>query len=67
MDIGKIVENRRKFLGVCQEDVAEMCGVSSKTIQKIENDKANPTFQTLQKILNVLGMEIIIDIKKTEL
>jgi transcriptional regulator with XRE-family HTH domain len=64
MDIGKRIEKRRKFLKIKQEDMAEICGVSSKSIQKIENDKANPTLKTLQKILDVLGMEIQIDIKK---
>jgi transcriptional regulator with XRE-family HTH domain len=64
MSFGNIIEERRKYLQIRQEDLAELCNVSTKTIQKIENDKANPTLKTLQKILDILGMEMIIGIKK---
>lgn len=64
MDFGNIIEERRKYLQIRQEDLAELCGVSTKSIQKIENNKANPTLQTLQKILGILGMEINVVIKK---
>lgn len=64
MNFGSIIEERRKYLQIRQEDLAELCGVSTKSIQKIENNKANPTLQTLQKILGILGMEINVVIKK---
>lgn len=64
MGFGKLIEERRKYLQIRQEDLAELCGVSTKSIQKIENEKANPTLKTLQKILDVLGMEISVAIKK---
>ena len=64
MRFGNIIEERRKYLQIRQEDLAELCNVSTKSIQKIESDKANPTLKTLQKILDVLGMEMIIGIKK---
>lgn len=64
MDFGKIIEERRKYLQIRQEDLAELCEISTKSIQKIENNKANPTLKILQKILNVLGMEMSIGIKK---
>ena len=64
MGFGKIIEERRKYLQIRQEDLAELCDISAKSIQKIENDKANPTLKMLQKILDVLGMEMSIGIKK---
>ncbi len=64
MKFGKIIEERRKYLKIHQEDLSELCNISTKSIQKIENDKANPTLKTLQSILDVLGMEITINIKK---
>lgn len=64
MKFGKLIEERRKYLQIRQEDLAEMCDISTKSIQKIENDKANPTLKTLEKILGVLGMEISFAIKK---
>ncbi len=64
MGFGKNIEERRKYLQIRQEDLAELCDISTKSIQKIENDKANPTLKLLQKILDVLGMEMSIGIKK---
>lgn len=64
MKFGKLIEERRKYLQIKQEDLAEMCEISSKSIQKIENDKANPTLKTLKKVLDVLGLEIRLEIKK---
>jgi len=64
MKFGKLIEERRKFLQIKQEDLAELCEISSKSIQKIENDKANPTLKTLKKILDVLGLEIRLEIKR---
>ena len=35
MSFGNIIEERRKYLQIRQEDLAELCNVSSKSIQKI--------------------------------
>lgn len=64
MKFGKLIEERRKYLQIRQEDLAELCEISTKSIQKIENDRANPTLKTLKKILDVLGMEMNVVIKK---
>jgi transcriptional regulator with XRE-family HTH domain len=63
-EIGQIIQKRRNFLSLKQEDLSEMTGITSKTIYLIENGKGNPSMDTLQKLLNVLGLEMIIDIKK---
>ena len=63
-EIGKIIRERRVFLNVKQEDLAEISGVAIKTIYAIESGKANPSAQTLIKLLQVLGMEINIQIRK---
>lgn len=64
-DVGNIIQKRREFFSLKQEDLAEMTGIASKTIYLIEKGKGNPSFETLQKILQILGMDIFIDIKKT--
>jgi transcriptional regulator with XRE-family HTH domain len=66
MNFGELIEDRRKFLQIKQEDLAELCGISTKSIQKIENNQANPTIHTLTKILEVLGMEIKIEVKQLD-
>lgn len=64
--IGEIIQERRQFLSLKQEDVAEMGNVTPKTIYLIERGKGNPSIETVQKILNVLGLEILIQIKQTD-
>ena len=65
-EIGAIVQRRREALSLKQEDLAEMGQVTPKTIYLIENGKGNPSLETLQKILDVLGLEILIQIKQTD-
>lgn len=65
-NIGTLIQQRRADLSLKQEDLSEMTGVTKKTIYLIESGKGNPSLQTLQKILLVLGLEINIDIKKTD-
>ncbi len=57
------IANRRKALGISQNDLAEMSGVSIATIKNIERGKGNPSFGTVEKILTVLGMEIIFKVR----
>ncbi len=66
LDIGKIVQERRSELRLKQQDLAEMAGVTIKSIYAIENNKGNPTLEVLKKVFNVLGLEIIIQIKSVE-
>jgi transcriptional regulator with XRE-family HTH domain len=63
--IGKLVRQRREILGLKQEDLAEISGVAIKTIYTIELGKGNPSFVTLTNLLEVLGMEVFVQIKKS--
>lgn len=58
MNIGKQIESRRKSLGISQADLAELSGVSLRTVSAIENDSANPSIEVLSKVLDVLGLAI---------
>ncbi len=64
-EIGILIQQRRLKLALKQEDMSEMAGVSTKTIQNIENGKANPSLKTLQKLSAILGLELIMQIKNT--
>ncbi len=66
IEIGEVIQKRRDSLSIKQEDLSEMTGITSKTIYLIENGKGNPSFDTLNKLLDVLGFEISIDIKKLD-
>jgi transcriptional regulator with XRE-family HTH domain len=45
-------------------ELSDFSGVSPSIISNIENGKSNATINTLEKILNILGLELNIDIKK---
>lgn len=64
-EIGQLVANRRVDLALKQEDLAELAGVTIKTIYQLESGKGNPSFSTLAKILDVLGLDVLVAIKKT--
>ena len=65
-ELGKIIQDRRESLSLKQEDLAEMSGVTSKTIYLIEKGKGNPSIDSLQKLLGILGLEIIIKVKSID-
>ena len=48
---------------VTQETLAELSGVGLRTLKQFESGKGNPTLLTLQKISDVLGMEVSLKIK----
>jgi y4mF family transcriptional regulator len=66
-DIGKQIKERRDTLGITQPDLAEMAGVNINTIYNIESGRGNPTIKKLSKILEILGMELTLTVKKPEL
>jgi transcriptional regulator with XRE-family HTH domain len=57
------IKKRREALQVTQEDLAELSGVGLRTLKQFESGKGNPTLSTLQKISDVLGMEVCLKIK----
>jgi transcriptional regulator with XRE-family HTH domain len=62
--IGKIVKQRRKALKITQPDLAELAGISVNTLYKLERGGGNPTLELLEKITNILGLEIKLETKK---
>lgn len=63
--IGQLMRERREFLNLRQEDLAEMSGLTTRTINIVEKGKGNPAIQTLEKLALVLGLEILVQVKKT--
>lgn len=62
-EIGELINRRRESLGLRQEDLAELSKVAIKTIHFIEQGSGNPSFATLKKVADVLGLEISMKIK----
>lgn len=57
------IKARRKALHVTQETLAELAGVGLRTLKQIESGKGNPTLLTLQKMADVLGLEVYLKLK----
>jgi transcriptional regulator with XRE-family HTH domain len=65
-ELGKEIKERRGTLGITQPDLAEMAGISVNTLYKIETGQANPTVTVLNKIADVLGLELTLIIRNPE-
>ncbi|HEX9509217.1 MAG TPA: helix-turn-helix transcriptional regulator [Puia sp.] len=63
-EFGQSIRERREFLALRQQDLAEISGVTIKTIHLIETGLGNPSVTTLEKIAIVLGMELLLQVKK---
>ena len=67
MHLQKLIETlkkRRELLGVTQDHLAELSGVGLRTLKALESGKSNPTFETLTKLTEVLGMELKLEVKQ---
>ena len=56
--LGQQIRNRRQLLLITQGDLAEIAGVSLRSLIDIEQGKGNPGVHQLMKILDVLGLKI---------
>ena len=63
-EIGATVRERRKFLKITQDDLADISGISERTLRDIEKGLANPELESLMKLCEVLGLELTIGVIK---
>jgi y4mF family transcriptional regulator len=62
--LGETIKNRRKELSITQPHLAELANVSTNTLYKIERGQGNPSLDVLNKLAEVLGMELTLAVKK---
>lgn len=62
-DLIEQLKSRREVLNVTQEVLAELSGVGLRTVKQLESGKGNPTFLTIEKLADVLGLELKLQIK----
>lgn len=63
MEYGNLIKERRAVLGLTQQDLAYYSGLSLRIIKSVESEKGNPSLNTLEKIAEVLGLELIMKVK----
>ena len=67
MNLSQELRIRREQLGVTQEYLADLSGVGLRTIKSFESGRANPRLETLTKLSEVLGIELVWTVRKTGL
>lgn len=63
-EIGKIINERRKFLKITQKELSEISGLGLRSLIDIESGKGNPTIDQLQKVFSSLGLTILVKVKQ---
>ncbi len=63
-ELGKLIKNRRKVLGLTIRDLADLTGISKTTISQTERGVRNPTFEVLQNIFEYLNLEMKVEVKE---
>jgi transcriptional regulator with XRE-family HTH domain len=57
LDFGKKLIDVRKAKGLTQEEVAEKCKITVRTIQRVESGLVQPRAYTIKTISDVLGFD----------
>lgn len=63
-DFGAAIKNRRKDLEITQPHLAELAQISINTLYKLEKGQGNPSLDVINKLAEVLGMELNFQVKK---
>ena len=62
--IAEAIRTSRKDLEITQSHLSELSGISVNTIYKLERGQGNPSLEIVQKLMDVLGLVINIEVKK---
>ena len=62
--LGEIIKSRRNELRITQPHLAELAKVSTNTLYKLERGQGNPSLDVLNKLSEILGLELMLDVKK---
>jgi transcriptional regulator with XRE-family HTH domain len=58
INLGEKLRERREILGLLQSQLAAISGVSTRTIQLVEQGKGNPSLDTLLQLTGPLGLRL---------
>ena len=63
VDVGQVIRQRRKELGMNQTQLAKAVPCSQKLISEIERGRGTVAFDTVLRIANGLGIDLITSIR----
>ena len=67
MTVEKIIQaikQRRRVLRMTQDHLSELAGTGIATLKRFESGRGNLSLNNLIKIIDILGMELKLEIKK---
>lgn len=62
--LSELLISRRKELNIKQEDLSELSGIAIRTIRDLEKGKGNPSLDTIEKLMKILGFELQFRLRK---
>ena len=63
MKYGDLIKERRGVLGLTQQDLSDYTDLRLRLIKSVESESGNPSLKTLERIAEVLGLELIMRVK----
>jgi transcriptional regulator with XRE-family HTH domain len=63
VEVGSLIKQRRVALGITQQHLSVVSEVAIVTIKMLELGKGNPSFQTLEKLAETLGLELSMHVR----
>lgn len=57
-DISKFIKEKRRSVGLTQEDFADKCGLALTVIRKLEQGKTNVKLESLIQVLKMFGTKL---------
>jgi HTH-type transcriptional regulator / antitoxin HipB len=59
-ELGSVVKDRRRELGLRQEDLAQLAGCSTRFVHALEHGKSTLLLDKVTDVLNVLGLRLVV-------
>lgn len=63
MNFGERIKRRRKQLDYTMEELAELSGISSRTIRSMEKESYKGKLENWMNVLQILGLEFEIKVR----
>ncbi len=63
-ELGTRIRSRRLTLGLTQQALAEIAGLSVHGLSNIESGKGNPTLVVLNRLAETLGLNLVLAVRK---
>lgn len=61
MTVGQSVRNRRRDMRLSQKELCSRLGISPALLSLIENDKRDPSWELVRRLVKLFGIDVIID------